>query len=129
MKKIFAAFSLLSLFSLVSPLPIFAVDFCPAGQFDSLCKLDAGGLGSVIRNIIVAILIIAAVISLFFLIYGGIKWIMSGGDKAKIGEARAMLTAAIVGLIITFLSYFILSIVLGFFGLKVQDLQLPKLTP
>lgn len=94
-----------------------------------LCKLQAGGTGAVVRNIIVAILIIAAVISLFFLIWGGIKWILSGGDKAKVTEARGTIVAALVGLIITFLAYFILSIVLGFFGLSVSNLQLPTLVP
>ena len=127
MKRIFALLSFLALFTLTLPLPSFAVDFCPAGQFDNLCKLQASNIGSTIRNIIVAIIIIAAVISLFFLVYGGIKWILSGGDKAKIGEARATIIAAIVGLIITFLSYFILGIVLGLFGLSFTNLELPRL--
>ena len=94
-----------------------------------LCKLQAEGTGGVVRNVIVAILIIAAVISLFFLIYGGIRWILSGGDKTKVTEARGTIVAALVGLIITFLAYFILSIVLGFFGLNVSNLQLPTLVP
>ncbi len=99
-----------------------------AGQIqDQLCKLQGSSTGDVLRNIIIGVLVIAAVISLFFLIFGGIKWILSGGDKAKVGEARGTIVAALVGLIITFLAYFILNIVLGLFGLSVSNLSLPKL--
>lgn len=93
-----------------------------------LCGLKGENTGAIMRNIIVAVLVIAAVISLFFLIFGGIKWILSGGDKAKVTEARGTIVAALVGLIITFLAYFILSIVLGLFGLDFSNLVLPKLT-
>jgi hypothetical protein len=92
-----------------------------------LCKLQGSSTGDVLRNIIIGVLVISAVIALFFLIYGGIKWILSGGDKAKVGEARGTIVAALVGLIITFLAYFILNIVLGLFNLSVSNLSLPKL--
>jgi hypothetical protein len=92
-----------------------------------LCKLNTSGTGGLVRNVIIAALVIAAVISLFFLIFGGIKWILSGGDKGKVTEARGTIVAALVGLIITFLAYFLLSLVLGLFGLNISSLKL--LTP
>lgn len=94
-----------------------------------LCGLKSENAGGVLRNVIIGVLVIAAVISLFFLIYGGIKWILSGGDKGKVTEARGTIVAALVGLIVTFLAYFILSLVLGLFGLNVNNLVLPTLTP
>lgn len=119
--------------------PVFAVvDVNPCGagagsansaQFQtSLCGLQTSGIGTVVRNLIIAILVIATVIALFFLIYGGVRWILSGGDKAKVEAARNTIVAAIIGLIITFLAYFILNLVLGLFNLSFANLELPSLT-
>ena len=53
--------------------------------------------------------------------------VTSGGDKGKVDEARKTVIAAIVGLIIAFLAFFILSVVLSFFGLSLTNLVLPKI--
>ena len=71
--------------------------------------------------------VIAVLIALFFLLWGGIKWITSGGDKTGVEAARNQIIAAIIGLIIVFLSFFILNLVLGLFGLSLLDLKLPTL--
>jgi hypothetical protein len=112
-------------------LPAFAqnVNPCPAGQFAGLCKFSTDKIGTVLANIVTVILIAAAIISLFFLIFGGIRWITSGGDKSKVESARNTIIAAIIGLIIALLAFFIITIVLGFFGLSLANLQLPKLIP
>jgi uncharacterized protein YacL len=93
-----------------------------------LCGLSTSGTGGVIRNAIVAVLVVATIICLFFLIRGGINWILSGGDKGKVDAARATIVAAIIGLIITFLAYFILSLVLQLFGLSFSNLAIPSIT-
>lgn len=107
------------------------VDVCPKGQFNPLCALREGNFGTVIGNVITIAFIIAIVIALAFLVYGGIKWITSGGDKTAVEAARNTIVASIVGLVIVFLSYFILNIVLGLFGLGLtpDKLILPKITP
>lgn len=87
-----------------------SVNPCPgAGQFSKLCNLNANNLGGIVGTAVTFILIIAVLIALFFLILGGIRWITSGGDKAKVDSARQTITAAIVGLVIAFLAFFILS--------------------
>lgn len=110
--------------------PAFAgtVDPCPTGQFKGLCGLSADKLGPVISAVVTLLLIIATLISLFFLIWGGIRWVTSGGDKAKVESARNTIIAAIIGLVIAFLAYFILTLVLSIFGLSLSNLQLPKIT-
>lgn len=92
------------------------VNLCPTGDFATLCT-EATDLGTVISRIIVILLVGAAVIALFFLIWGGIRWILSGGDKSKVEAARGTIIAAIVGLVIAFLAFFILSIIFQLFGL------------
>lgn len=96
-------------------------------NFQALCNLEAGNLGAIIGAIVTFLLIIVAIIALFFLIYGGLRWVTSGGDKGKVDEARKTVIAAIVGLIIAFLAFFILSVVLSFFGLSLTNLVLPKI--
>ena len=106
-----------------------SVDPCAtATTIKSLCNLKGNNLGPIIGNAVTFILVIAAIISLFFLIFGGIRWITSGGDKAKVDSARQTITAAIVGLVISFLAFFILNVVLGFFGLSLSNLVLPRIT-
>jgi hypothetical protein len=115
---------------LMSALPAFAVTTInpcppPGNPFRRLCSLTfEGGL---FGRIIVAVFVIAVLIALAFLIFGGIKWIISGGDKAGVEGARNMIVAALVGLVVVFLSYFILNLLLGFFGLGLGDLRIPSI--
>jgi hypothetical protein len=115
-------------------LPAFAinVDPCPRGttngtNFSGLCNLSANNIGNVISGVITILLIAAAIIALFFLIWGGIRWITSGGDKSKVDSARQTIIASIIGLIISLLAFFIITLVLGLFNLSLTNLQLPNL--
>lgn len=131
-KKLSILFSSLVLF-LVFAFPSYAqnIDPCPRGggnDFSSLCDLDRNTLASIVKNGVTILFIVATIASLFFLIFGGIKWITSGGDKGKVEESRNMLVAAAVGLIITFASYFILNFIFSLFGLPtVSNFRIPSL--
>lgn len=110
--------------------PVFAQSqpICPPGTFTSLCGLNASKVGGLTGVIITFLIVIAILVSIFYLIFGGIRWITSGGDKAKVESARSTLVAAVVGLIISLLAFFIVNFVLGFFtGNGVSTLQIPKL--
>ncbi len=61
--------------------------------------------------IITLLFVTGIIIAVAFLIYGGIKWILSGGDKTAVEAARNHIIAAIVGLVIVLGAYFIISIV------------------
>lgn len=103
------------------------ISTCPQPPFDVLCRFTAAGFGPLVGLIITLLFVIAVIVALIFLIYGGIKWIISGGDKAALDSARNHIVAAIVGLIIVFLAYFIIQIVGGFFGISILNLTLPTL--
>ncbi|MBU3978226.1 hypothetical protein KKE68_00815, partial [Patescibacteria group bacterium] len=75
------------------------------------------------------LMIIAVIIAVFFLVWGGIKWIMSGEDKAKVESARNTIIGGIVGLVLVFLAYFIISVVAGIFGINISNLSLPTIVP
>lgn len=73
---------------------------------------------------ITMLLIAAVILALGFLMYGGFNWIMSGGDKTKLESARHTIIYAIIGLIICFTSFFVISLFGSFFGI---DLLKPTL--
>ena len=76
-------------------------------------------LGTLISALIGTLLIIAALLAFFFLIFGGIQWITSGGDKTGMEAARNKITHAIVGLVIVGAAWAIMMLVQGFLGLNV----------
>lgn len=118
MKRLFFVCSFLFLATLLLSHPFAYAECVAEGQFQNLCKINATDNMTFIRDAIQVLLVIASLAALFFLLYGGLKWVLSGGDKTKIGEARGMLTAAIVGLIVTFSCFFIISIITTLFGIK-----------
>ena len=71
-------------------------------------------------NKVMAYAIIAAfVLSVVYVFYGGFKFIFSGGDEGKVKQATGTIRHAIIGLIITILATFIISLVGQLFGLDV----------
>lgn len=76
----------------------------------------ATNIGSLINALLTFVMVIAALLVFLYLIWGGIDWITSGGDKGKTESARNKITAAIVGLIVLAASYAILLLALNFLG-------------
>jgi amino acid transporter len=92
------------------PIPIDpAVVGMPGGQVNPLQVIVTWGLGLVFA--------FAGVAALFFLIWGGISWITSGGEKEKIEEARKKIVYAIIGLVVILASFFIINTVGALFGI------------
>jgi hypothetical protein len=72
---------------------------------------DSIKIGNVPQFLITLLLMVGIVIAIVFLIYGGIRWILSGGDSKQVEAARNHIVAAIVGLVIVVGAFFILNIV------------------
>jgi len=104
------------------------VNPCPSsGIGKTLCGFTAQNMGNVVGGILNGAFVIAIIAALAYLVYGGVKWIISEGDKSKVQEARSHIVAAVIGLVVVFLSYFIITLLLQIFGLgNIQDL---KITP
>ncbi|MFH1012231.1 MAG: hypothetical protein V1760_00575 [Candidatus Peregrinibacteria bacterium] len=70
-----------------------------------------------IANLAVAIaIIVAGILSVFYIFVGGISFILSGGQEDKIKQAVHTIRYAIIGLIVTILSVTIIKIVGLIFG-------------
>ena len=73
-------------------------------------------VGSLINKALNFVMVLGALLVFMYLIWGGIEWITSGGDKSKTESARNKITAAVLGLIILAASWAILGLVLKFLG-------------
>lgn len=77
----------------------------------------SGGLNALLNNLTQTFLVMAVAIATLVLIFGGIKWVTGGGDKEALGTAQKMITSALIGLVIIFSTWAILSLVKNFFGI------------
>ena len=64
-------------------------------------------------------IIVAGFLSVVFIFFGGISFILSGGDEGKIKQAVSTIRYAIVGLVVTMLSVVIVIMVGNAVGLNV----------
>ena len=76
------------------------------------------GPNGVLTNITNTILYILGIISIVMLIFGGLRYITSGGDSKKVTDAKNTILYAIVGLVIALLSFAIVNFVLNALGIQ-----------
>ena len=74
---------------------------------------DPGGLlSNLLRNSITLFFSIGGIGFTIMILWGGVNWILSGGDKEKIASARKRITTAIIGLVLLSLT-FVIMVVIG----------------
>ncbi len=94
-------------------------------------KLTGGGdatfLSSLISTAIGYIFILGGVAFFFMLIWGAVSWILSGGDKAHIENAKGRITNALLGLILLFSSIAIAKLIEKFFNIDILSIDIGPL--
>ncbi len=93
-------------------------------QNTGLANLSIGGI---LQWAVTVVLIVAGVIFFFMLIIGGVRWILSGGDKANTEAARNQITAALIGLIIVFAAWAIAILLENVFGVNILNVDIPAI--
>lgn len=83
--------------------------------------------GSLLATILSTLLVGASILFMFYFIIGAINWITSGGDKGKVEEARSSVTNAIVGLVVTFSVFAVISLIDLLFGTSILQIDASKL--
>ena len=82
-------------------------------------------LNSAIASVMNLVFFFALILVLIYLVWGGIQWMTSGGDKAGTEAARGKITGAIVGIIIVAVSFAIYTLLVSFVGATTgQEFQL-----
>ena len=74
-----------------------------------------------VTNAISAIIIVAGIATFLYMISGGVQWVMSGGEKEKLNEAKARITQAIIGLAIVASAWAVFKLIDYFFGIGIAN--------
>jgi type IV secretory pathway VirB2 component (pilin) len=90
-----------------------SVDCDPLGQ----CKIDTDltsrDVRSIVGSIINVVLGILGTIAVVIIIIGGFKWMTSQGSEDKVGEAKKLMAAGVIGLAIVLAAYSISTFVVS----------------
>ncbi len=84
-------------------------------------------INNFISNAIQLVFIVGIVLVLVMLIWGGVEWIMSGGDKDAVGKARGKILNALIGLAILAVAFAIAQVAGAFLGIDIfQRIEIPR---
>ena len=103
MKKKIIIFAIFLLLPIYSALAISVPN--PLGNINSLPDLIGRGVQGFLG--------ISGALALLFVVWGGITWMTSRGNAEKVKSGRDAMVWALFGLVAVFLSYVIISAVLG----------------
>ena len=86
----------------------------PAQEGADIAKGDfmPEDLTVVFHRITNTVLIVIGAVSVIMLIWGGLRYVISGGDSKKVTDAKNTILYAIIGLIICLLAYSIINFVI-----------------
>ena len=79
------------------------------------------GIGDLVTVILSNALVIAGIIMLFLLVFGGVSMVIGAGrdNPEQAAKGKQAATAAVIGFIIIFAAYWIIQIVEYFTGIKI----------
>lgn len=121
MKKILLAFGLFLAFT--SPIAIAsnaldnqayaegAADLIQKGA-DSTGQKDTRSAGDLAKDFVNIMLFAIGILAVIMIIWGGIRYVLSGGDSTAISAAKKTILYAVVGLVVAILAYAIVNFVI-----------------
>lgn len=103
--------------TLLNASSVLAASPAPSGFVNP--DINPAALPQLIINLLMGL---SSFLALAYLMYGGIRWITSRGDKMAVESARKHVVAAVIGLVIVVGSFFILRVVGSILGAGVNPL-------
>lgn len=79
-------------------------------------------IAGIIKNVVETSFIVAAIVTFVFLVWGGIDWLTSSGDKVKVDAAQKRITNALIGLTIVAASWAFYKLILTFLGIDLSKI-------
>ena len=73
--------------------------------------LESGSVIDIVATFVALALIVASILSVIFIIVGGISFILSAGNEEKIRKAVHTIRYSIIGLVVTFVAFFAVSFI------------------
>ena len=96
-----------------------------------VANLPGGGVEKLSEILSVGVelaFLFAILLCLAFIIWGGIDWIMAGGNKENINKARQKIVWSVMGLFVVFLSFLIINVLGQFFGIRFYKWNVPGIS-
>ncbi len=78
-----------------------------------------GGLAFYIATLWQTVITVGGVAFIIYLVWGGIEYLTSGGDKAKIDDAQKKITSSVIGVAILVASYAITLFIQSVFKINI----------
>jgi hypothetical protein len=84
----------------------------------SVCGFCAyfNSLGQFIGDLLIPAFSIAGILLVLYILWGGFKWLSSGGSKEGVSAARQMITHAVIGMVLLVLIFVLFKFIPEFFG-------------
>lgn len=79
----------------------------------SVSNLSNQSIGTTVGGIISAAAGLLGIIALAIIVYGGFLWMTSGGNEESVGNAKKVMVAGVIGIIIVTLSYAIATFIVS----------------
>lgn len=98
--------------------------------FDAMVSTKDGGyifIGTLIPKMVGLLLVFGGVAFFFMFLWGAITWILSGGDKASVENAKGRITNAIIGLVLMVGTFAIAKLIETFFGISILSIDIGPL--
>jgi len=88
---------------------------------------EAGaGLAFYIASLWRTVVTVGGVAFIIYLVWGGIEYLTSGGDKGKIADAQTKITSSVIGIAILVASYAITLFIQGVFKINILKPVFPN---
>jgi hypothetical protein len=121
-KNIIAAFAIIAglvVAPMLAASPAGAINVykgCAGNQDTEVCKSkNTDTVGTLVTNVISALLFVVGAISVIMIIVGGIRYTLSNGDASQVKSAKDTILYAVIGLVVSLLSYSIVRFVINQF--------------
>lgn len=102
---------------IATALPAFAQSVDAASKFGlgyaSVLGLSTKDLRESLMGVVNVLLGFLGVIAVIIVLWGGFRWMTAGGNEDKVGEAKKIITSGIIGLVIIFISFAIVTFVIN----------------
>lgn len=94
-----------------------------ACSYNGVATIDC--IPPLIANLIYWLILLVGTIAVIFIIIGGIRFILSGGDSKKLEQAKKTVGFSVLGLLLVFLSFFIINFIAQITGIGCLNTNWP----
>ena len=79
----------------------------------------ASNVGEIISTIIPYLFVLAGLLLLFYLIYGGFHMMIAAGNEKGLAQAKGKISNALIGFLLLFISYWLVQVIEFVLGIKI----------